>query len=75
MEKLERSVAKAISWRFFAVVITFVIVWLLTRKVEFALTVGLLDTLVKIFAYILHERIWNRIAFGRKYPKEPDYQI
>jgi len=50
MEKLERSVAKAISWRFFAVVITFVIVWLLTRKVEFALTVGLLDTLVKIFA-------------------------
>ena len=75
MEKLRRSVAKAISWRFVATVITSLIVWALTGRLEFALTVGLLDTSIKIFVYIAHERAWNRIDFGRHKPNEQDYQI
>jgi uncharacterized membrane protein len=36
--------------------------------------VGLADTVVKFFIYFGHERLWNRISFGRQ-RKEPEYSI
>ena len=74
MENHRRSIAKALSWRLLATIITTCIVYLLTGKGEFAATVGLADTLVKFFVYITHERVWNRIDYGRQ-KIEPDYII
>ncbi|HTL47117.1 MAG TPA: DUF2061 domain-containing protein [Verrucomicrobiae bacterium] len=54
------------SWRFIATVVTTSVVWLLTGKGKFALTVGLIDTTIKLAAYFFHERIWLRVPFGRK---------
>jgi uncharacterized membrane protein len=34
---------------------------------------GLIDSVVKIGLYFLHERIWNYIPLGR--PKPPEYEI
>lgn len=74
MESTQRSIVKAISWRLVATVITAVIVYLLTGKLEFAAKVGLADTSLKFFAYLGHERLWNRISFGRE-QKQPEYYI
>ena len=61
-----RSVAKAISWRLIALVITMAVVYAFSDKDVFlALEVGFADSLIKIFAYYVHERGWGRFLIGR----------
>jgi len=74
METTRRSLVKAISWRILATVITGTLVYLLTGQGEFAATVGLADTTLKFAVYFGHERVWNRIPFGRE-KQEPEYFI
>lgn len=74
METTRRSIAKAISYRFFGTLTTTALVLAVIGKLELAAAIGLADTLFKIVVYILHERLWNRIAYGRIKP-EPDYSI
>jgi len=52
--------------------ITAVIVYLLTEKLDFAAKVGLADTSLKFIVYFAQERLWNRIPFGRE-QKQPEY--
>jgi uncharacterized membrane protein len=72
-ETKRRSVAKALSWRFLATVITTTVAFVLTGKVDFALKIGVLDTSIKLFVYFAHERLWNRIPYGRL--EAPDYEV
>jgi uncharacterized membrane protein len=74
METTHRSVVKALSWRFIATLITTTLVYAVTGKGEFAAGIGLADTAIKLFIYVGHERIWNRIRFGRK-EQQPEYSI
>ena len=73
MDSARRSLVKALSWRVIATLITSALVYLLTGEPGFAAKVGLADTTLKLAAYFGHERIWNRIPFGR--PKLPEYSI
>ena len=73
MESPVRSIVKAITWRAIATAITFCIALFLLKDLSKALSIGILDTLIKIGAYYGHERIWDRIAIGR--PKEPEYYL
>lgn len=73
MESHLRSIVKAVTWRAGGTVVTFAVAWILTRRLELAAQIGILDTLVKIGAFYAHERVWNRIGFGQKKP--PEYQI
>lgn len=73
MDSHRRSLLKTISWRVMATLITGVVTLILTGRIDFAITVGLGDTFVKIFLYYAHERIWSRIRFGQIKP--PEYQI
>ncbi len=73
METHLRSVAKAISWRLGGTAVTFIITLLVSGKVDLAVKVGLLDTIIKIGAFYTHERLWHRINFGKL--KRPDYEI
>jgi uncharacterized membrane protein len=73
METHLRSIAKAVSWRIGGSVVTFIVALLISGNVDIAAKVGLLDTLVKIGAFYLHERIWHRIGFGKL--KRPEYEI
>lgn len=74
MESNRRSLVKALSWRLLATIITTSIVFALTGKGEFAATIGVADTLFKFFIYFGHERLWNRIPYGRE-KQEPEYYI
>ena len=74
MESTRRSLAKSLSWRLLATAITTSLVFALTGEGRFAATVGLSDTLLKLFVYFGHERLWNRIHFGRE-QKQPEFLI
>ncbi len=56
-----------------ALVITTTVVWVATRKMELAASVGLADTAIKLVVYYAHERCWLKVHFGKLRP--PDYQI
>ena len=73
MESHIRSIVKAITWRTGGTVVTFAVAWILTRRLELAVQIGFLDTAIKLGAFYAHERIWNRLSFGKKKP--PEYQI
>jgi uncharacterized membrane protein len=73
VETKRRSFAKAISWRLLAVVITSSVAYALTGKLEFALEIGAIDTAIKLVIYFAHERLWQRIPYGKI--DAPDYQI
>jgi len=74
MESTRRSIAKALSWRIVATAITTALVYLFTGKGEFAATIGLVDTTLKFAVYFGHERLWNRIPYGRE-ERQPEYII
>ncbi len=61
-----RSLAKAISWRVTGTIDTFLISWLITGEVLLASGIALTEILTKIILFWAHERIWNRINWGRK---------
>jgi uncharacterized membrane protein len=64
-EKHTRTVLKAVSWRVVATLTTMTIVFLFTRKIILSLGVGLAEVIAKILFYYLHERIWNKISWGK----------
>jgi uncharacterized membrane protein len=73
METNVRSIAKAVSYRILGSAVTGLIVLLLTHKGSLSIGAGALDMVLKIGAYFVHERIWDRIEFGRAKP--PEYEI
>lgn len=74
METTRRSIAKAVSYRFFGTMTTAALVFLLLGQLELAAAVGIMDTIFKVFVYIAHERLWNRIPYGRE-SRQPEYII
>ncbi len=71
-EKHWRSIAKAISWRMTGTIDTIVISWIITRRFNVALSIGIVEVFTKMILYYLHERTWNRINAGRV---TMDYEI
>lgn len=74
METVRRSIFKALSWRITATLITTTLVYLLSGEIAFAAKVGLADTVFKLAIYFGHERLWNKLPYGRA-QVEPEYYI
>lgn len=64
-----RSFVKALVWRALSVTITSAFVWVMTRRLEFALAMLAFDMLVMTGLYYLHERVWKNVSWG-KYPSD-----
>jgi adenylylsulfate kinase len=65
-ETNKRSVAKGISWRFVATTTTIIIVYIFFGRLDLAIAAGMIETVLKIALYWLHERAWFKIRWGRK---------
>ena len=74
-EKSYRSIAKSISWRTIGTIDTIVISYIITGKSTLALSIGGIEVFTKMTLYFFHERLWNRISFGKIKPSDIDYQI
>ncbi len=64
-EKPMRSVVKAISWRVIGTLDTLLISYILTGQVAIAASIATIDFVTKMFLYFFHERLWNKIAWGK----------
>ncbi len=65
MESHKRSIAKALTWRLMGSTATFFLAWGATRQLQMAAFIGAGDVLLKVGAFYVHERAWERIPFGR----------
>lgn len=76
-EQPYRSLAKAISWRITGTLDTILISFLITGgQTKIAISIGFVELFTKLFLYYVHERIWNRLSFGRLHPtRSEDYKI
>ncbi len=74
MESNSRSIVKAISYRILGSATTGLIFYILTGKGGLSVGAGILDVVLKIGVYFVHERIWDRIQYGRA-AKAPEYEI
>ncbi|MGA1863040.1 adenylyl-sulfate kinase [Deferribacter thermophilus] len=66
IETKKRSLLKAISWRVFASLTTTLIVFVFFGRLDLAIAAGVTETVIKIGIYFVHERIWEKIKFGKK---------
>jgi len=64
MIQRKRHIAKTMSWRVVATLSTFVVTLGITGKVEYGLTIGGIDAIIKLFLYYVHERTWYKSKFG-----------
>lgn len=65
-ETKKRSVLKALSWRTWATITTAIIVFAFTGEIALAITVGFLEVFAKMGLYFFHERLWQKIQYGKK---------
>ena len=65
-ESTSRSVVKTISWRVTVSIISFVISYWLTGSLELAGMLMASKVVVNSVWYFVHERIWNKINFGKQ---------
>lgn len=65
METGVRSLAKAVSWRITGSIDTFVVSWLITGQALLASGIAFTELLTKVVLYWFHERVWNRIEWGK----------
>ena len=60
-----RSIAKALSWRFIGTLDTLMVSYFLTGEWLLASSIASVDFLTKLLLYFAHERIWNKISWGK----------
>lgn len=73
IEERKRSILKAFSHRAVSTLYTTTISFVITGKISVAISIGLVEIFTKPILYYLHERVWNKIKFGRK--KDIEYTI
>jgi uncharacterized membrane protein len=65
-ESNTRSLAKAISWRVTGTLDTFIISFFVTGEFALAGAIALTEVVTKVFLYWAHERVWNKIKWGKQ---------
>jgi uncharacterized membrane protein len=73
MESHLRSILKGITWRLGGTTVTVIVAWLFIGNINIAAKIGIIETVLKISVFYIHERLWNRINIGKE--KRPEYQI
>lgn len=61
-----RTLIKAITFRVLVILADVVVVYLITGSYKIAASVITITNATSTLVYIVHERAWNRIHWGRK---------
>jgi uncharacterized membrane protein len=65
LESRKRAIIKAVTYRLWQSLNTFLIALFFTGKFETAAQIVSVEVIVKIVIYFWHERIWNRVKWGK----------
>jgi uncharacterized membrane protein len=66
MESHIRTIVKSITWRAIAIIVAFFVAYSFTKKPIESGGIAIVVNLINMIGYYIHERVWNRINFGRK---------
>lgn len=66
LESTRRSLVKTISWRLTGSGATFLISYLVSGNFAVAGTIAVIQVTANTILYYIHERVWNRITWGRQ---------
>lgn len=61
MDSHKKSILKSISWRIVAVTVVTLVTIGVTGSWEIGVTIGIIDTTIKVFLYYAHERLWMKV--------------
>ena len=64
-ERRTRSIIKTLTWRITASLDTFLISWIITGSYILGGSIAGVEILTKMFLYYFHERIWNKLNWGK----------
>lgn len=53
---------KAVVYRFYSSLITFIVAYLFTKNLLASISIGIIDSLIKIFSYYAFDEIWARVT-------------
>ena len=65
MSTIKRSLLKTVTWRIIGSIDTAVITYFITGNWKFGLAVGSIEVMSKMILYYIHERVWQRIKWGK----------
>lgn len=71
-DKHYRSLIKGVSWRITGSIDTLIISYFITGKLKLALGIMSVEFFTKVALYYFHERIWEKLSFGRVKQAEKD---
>ena len=63
----KKRIYKTITWRFVSTVISMSVAYIVTGSIEIGITIGILDSIIKVVVYWYHEKIWSN--YTRKHIK------
>lgn len=61
-----RSLAKSLTWRVVAIIVTFASIYFLTGEIITATAGTVLTNSINFVLYYLHERVWLKVTWGLK---------
>lgn len=61
----QRSFIKSLSYRIFGTLTSFAVVYVITGKGSLATLIAFWETVVKVGVYYYHERVWDKVSWGR----------
>ena len=64
-EQARRSFVKTVTWRLTGSLSTFIISLLISSDFAVAGTIAITQVIANTLLYYLHERVWNRISWGK----------
>jgi len=71
-ETLPRSIAKTMSYRVVVVILDFTSIYLFTGKIKVAFVFMIVSNTYSSICYFFHERIWDKIKWGKIITKKID---
>lgn len=66
VETVARSTVKTITYRILGSMVTFVLSYIFTGHVIISASISATEFLVKPLMYWIHERVWNKIKWGKQ---------
>lgn len=64
-ERPHRSLVKALTFRIMVIVTNGIIIYAITKRLDLTSGVIIVQTILNTILYIIHERIWNFIHWGK----------
>ncbi len=65
METKRRTLVKALCWQMLGLLIMTLVGFLVTGSVLVGGVTAVVNTMIGLVIYVLYERFWNRVSWGR----------